>query len=149
MTERIELAIVVLVLIGIIVSSSTMYYATTIMSQLVSTTDDVTTLTDSVLNLTESIMDLTGTVATLGINVSDIMDRLTAVEESIVPAKEFFLRFSGWGAGATEIALYETMLTKFMEDNPEYYVKYEPVPTMYHENFCPCLGLASRRTSFT
>ncbi len=75
--------------------------------------------------------------------IADLDSRMARLEEAIgaVPAPtEFYLRFSGWGAGATEIELYETMLHNFMEENPKYYVKYEPMPTMYHENLLSMFG---------
>ncbi|MBE0519550.1 hypothetical protein IBX35_00715 [Candidatus Bathyarchaeota archaeon] len=56
--EKIELSIIVLVLIGIIVSSATMIYVTTVVSNLSTLTDDVSTLTESVGNLTSTISDL-------------------------------------------------------------------------------------------
>jgi len=56
--EKIELSIIVLVLIGIIVSSGTMYYTTTAIGNLSTLTSDVTTLTGSVTNLTSTISDL-------------------------------------------------------------------------------------------
>lgn len=58
MMEKIELSIVVLVLIGIIVSSGTMYYMTTVVGNLSTLTSDVSTLTESVGNLTSTISDL-------------------------------------------------------------------------------------------
>ena len=58
MLEKTELSIIVLVLIGIIVSSGTMIYMTTIVSNLSTLTDDVSTLTESVGNLTSTISDL-------------------------------------------------------------------------------------------
>jgi peptide/nickel transport system substrate-binding protein len=63
MTDKIELAIVVLVLIGIIVSSSTMYYATTTAGNLSTLTSDVSTLTESVSNLTSTVSDLASIMA--------------------------------------------------------------------------------------
>jgi peptide/nickel transport system substrate-binding protein len=61
--EKIELAIIVLVLIGIIVSSGTMYYMTTAIGNLSTLTSDVTTLTESVTNLTSTISNLTSIMA--------------------------------------------------------------------------------------
>jgi peptide/nickel transport system substrate-binding protein len=61
--EKIELAIVVLVLIGIIVSSGTMYYTTTVVSNLSTLTSDMSTLTESVANLTSTVADLASIMA--------------------------------------------------------------------------------------
>jgi len=63
MTDKIELAIIVLVLIGIIVSSSTMYYVTTTVGNLSTLTSDVSTLTESVSNLTSTVSDLASITA--------------------------------------------------------------------------------------
>lgn len=94
--EKIELAIVVLVLIGIIVSSSTMYYTTTVMSNLSTLSDDMSTLTENVLNLTSTVRDLatiTGTLAeAMGEfteTLADLEARLAAIEASLAAkAKE-------------------------------------------------------------
>jgi len=59
---------------------------------------------------------------------------------SISAPQRIYLRFSGWGAGATEIELYRKMLKEFMKENPEIYVKYEPIPQMYHENILAMFG---------
>jgi len=88
MLEKIELSIVVLVLIGIIVSSGTMYYTTTAIGNLSTLTSDVTTLTESVTNLTSTLRDLTtitGLMAeTLGEyneTLAALQDRLTEIEK--------------------------------------------------------------------
>jgi len=78
--EKIELSIVVLVLIGIIVSSSTMYYATTAVGNLSTLTSDVTTLTESVFNLTSAIRDL---AAMTGESIATLEARLAAIEASL------------------------------------------------------------------
>ena len=61
--ERMETAIVVLVLIGIIVTSGTMYYTTIVTSDLSTLTSDVSTLTESVTELTSTIADLATAMA--------------------------------------------------------------------------------------
>jgi len=94
--EKVELAIVVLVLIGIIVSSGTMYYTTTVMSNTSTLSGDMSTLTESVLNLTSTVRDLaiiTGTLAeSMGEfteTLADLEARLAAIEASLAAkAKE-------------------------------------------------------------
>jgi peptide/nickel transport system substrate-binding protein len=94
--EKIELSIAVLVLIGIIVSSSTMYYTTTVMSNLSTLSGDMSTLTENVLNLTSTVRDLaiiTGTLAeSMGEfteTLADLEARLAAIEASLAAkAKE-------------------------------------------------------------
>jgi peptide/nickel transport system substrate-binding protein len=61
--EKMDTAIVVLVLIGIIVSSGTMYYSTIVTSDLSTLTSDVSTLTESVSNLTSTVADLAAIMA--------------------------------------------------------------------------------------
>jgi len=89
MTERIDLAIVALILIGIIVSSGTMVYTATVLSNVSTVSGDVSTLTDSVGNLTSSISDLatiTGSLAeSVNASIAEIADlkaRLAAIEAS-------------------------------------------------------------------
>jgi peptide/nickel transport system substrate-binding protein len=94
--EKIELAIVVLVLIGIIVSSSTMYYTTTAINNISTLSTDMSTLTENVLNLTSTVRDLatiTGTLAeAMGEfteTLADLEARLAAIEASLAAkAKE-------------------------------------------------------------
>lgn len=50
------------------------------------------------------------------------------VEEKIV------IRFSGWGAGETEVKNYEKAIAEFNKKYPDIIVKYEPISQMYHEN---------------
>lgn len=90
MTDKIELAIIALVLIGIIVSSSTLIYTTTVTSNVSSLTSDVSTLTESTTNLTSSISDLTTIVGSLAESVggyaeaiADLTERLAAIEASL------------------------------------------------------------------
>ena len=85
-----ELAIVVLVLIGIIVSSSTMYYTATTMNNMSTLTTDISTLTENVSNLTSSVRDLatiTGLIAQsigqFNQSLADLQARLAAIEASL------------------------------------------------------------------
>jgi peptide/nickel transport system substrate-binding protein len=94
--ERIEIVIAVLVLIGIIVSSSTMYYTTTVMSNISTLSGDMSKLTENVLNLTSNVRDLatiTGTLAeAMGEftqTLADLETRLAAIEATLAAkAKE-------------------------------------------------------------
>jgi len=94
MTDRIQLAIIVLVLIGIIVSSGTMYYTATVMSNVSASRDDLSTLTESVGNLTSATHDLATITSNLavqlgGINSSmasslaDLLSRIATIETSL------------------------------------------------------------------
>jgi peptide/nickel transport system substrate-binding protein len=90
MAGKIELAIVALVLIGIIVASATMYYTTTVISNLSSTSTDVSTLKDGVLNLTSRMTDLATIMGSLATSVnmstaaiSSLESRLTEIELSL------------------------------------------------------------------
>lgn len=89
--EKIELSIVVLVLIGIIVSSGTMIYVTTVVSNLSTLTDDVSTLTESVTNLTSTISDLalimSAGFAEYAEAIAALTARLAAIEAGLA-AKE-------------------------------------------------------------
>lgn len=90
MTDRIQLAITVLVLIGIIVSSGTMYYTATVLSNVSTVSSDVSTLTEGVANLTSTMRDLATITGNLvqsvtGVNESltDLQARLAAIEASL------------------------------------------------------------------
>ena len=78
--NKVELAIIVLVLIGIIVSSGTMVYTSTVISDLSTVKSDVSTLTESVANLTSAIGDLATILGDLAANVTE---RLTAIEAAL------------------------------------------------------------------
>jgi peptide/nickel transport system substrate-binding protein len=78
--EKVELAIVGLVLIGIIVSSGTMYYTATVLSNISTVSSDVSTLTDSVSNLTSTMRDLTTITGLLAEAVGNYSDLLAALE---------------------------------------------------------------------
>ena len=99
MLERMEIAIAVLVLIGIIVSSSTMYYTTTMMSNISTMTDDLSTLIESTGNLTSTVRDLATITGLLAESVgegaeaiADLEARLAAIEASLAAeAKEILI----------------------------------------------------------
>ena len=78
--NKVELAIIVLVLIGVIVSSGTMVYTSTVISDLSTVKSDVSTLTESVANLTSAIGDLATILGDLAANVTE---RLTAIEAAL------------------------------------------------------------------
>ncbi|MEM1638842.1 MAG: sugar ABC transporter substrate-binding protein [Desulfurococcaceae archaeon] len=48
--------------------------------------------------------------------------------------QQIVIRFSGWGAGETEVRNYEKAIAGFTEKYPNIIVKYEPISQMYHEN---------------
>jgi len=81
--EKIELSIVVLVLIGIIVSSGTMYYMTTAIDNLSTLTSDVSTLTESVTNLTSTIRDLTTITRLMAETLGQYNETLAALQERL------------------------------------------------------------------
>jgi len=54
--------------------------------------------------------------------------------------QEIFLRFAGWSAGPTELKNYETIIKRFMEENPDIVVKYEVITQMFHENILASFG---------
>jgi len=81
--ERVDLAIVVLVLIGIIVSSGTMVYTANVMSNVSTVSSDVSTLTDSIANLTSATRDLATIMEDFGASVADLKERLAAIEASL------------------------------------------------------------------
>ena len=82
--ERVEVAIVVLVLIGIIVSSGTMLYTTTIISDVSDVGSDVSTLTEGMFNLTSAIRDL---AAMTGEAIATLEARLAAIEAALARAR--------------------------------------------------------------
>jgi hypothetical protein len=90
MTERIDLAIVALVLIGIIVSSGTMVYTATVMSNVSTVSGDVSTLTESVGNLTSTMTDLVTITGSLAesvnasvVEIAALKARLAEIEASL------------------------------------------------------------------
>jgi len=83
MAERIELAIVVLVLVGIIVSSGTMIYTANVLSSTSTISSDVSTLTTSVANLTSATRDLATIMEDFGASVADLEARLAEIEASL------------------------------------------------------------------
>jgi len=50
------------------------------------------------------------------------------------PIERVVIRFSGWGAGETEVKNYEKAIEEFAKRYPGILVKYEPIAQMYHEN---------------
>jgi peptide/nickel transport system substrate-binding protein len=90
MAGKIELSIVALVLIGIIVSSATMYYTTTVISNLSTMSTDLSTLRDGVSNLTLQMTDLASILRSLATSVNmstaaiaSLESRLLAIELSL------------------------------------------------------------------
>ena len=96
---KIELAILVLVLIGIIVSSVTVVYTTSVIGSLDTLTKDVTSLTESLTNLTSTVRDLaiiTGDLAEAvgqyAEAIANLEARLAAIEASLAAkAKEILI----------------------------------------------------------
>ena len=84
MLGRIELAIVVLVLIGIVVSAGTMYYTATVINNLSTTSNDVSTLRDSMANLTSTTSDLVAIMRSLAGSVNSSLESLTALEARLL-----------------------------------------------------------------
>jgi peptide/nickel transport system substrate-binding protein len=78
--ERVDLAIVVLVLIGIIVSSGTMVYTTNVMSNVSTVSGDVSTLTEGVANLTSTMTDLVTITGSLAESVNASLVEITALK---------------------------------------------------------------------
>ncbi len=50
------------------------------------------------------------------------------------PIETVVIRFSGWGAGETEVKNYEKVISEFQKQYPNIVIKYEPIPMMFHEN---------------
>jgi peptide/nickel transport system substrate-binding protein len=87
MAERTDIAIIALVLIGILISSGTMIYTSTVIGSLSTMSSDVSTLTTSVGNLTSSVKDLATITADLAksfnLTITDLEARLAAIEASL------------------------------------------------------------------
>jgi len=90
MMGKIELAIVALVLIGIIVSSATMYYSASVLSAVSNVRTDTTTLTEGLANLTSTVRDLASITALLAGSfgefnetLANLQARLAAIESSL------------------------------------------------------------------
>jgi peptide/nickel transport system substrate-binding protein len=78
--EKIELSIAVLVLIGIIVSSSTMYYTATVISNVSTVSSDVSKLAEAVANLTLTI----GNFSTVSLEaIANLQAKLAAMEAAL------------------------------------------------------------------
>jgi peptide/nickel transport system substrate-binding protein len=81
--ERTELAIIVLVLIGIIVSSGTMVYTTSVMSGVSTVKSDLSTLTESMTNLTSTTGDLAEVMGSLAESVGEYAEAIADLEASL------------------------------------------------------------------
>jgi len=80
MQGKVEIAIAVLVLIGIVVSSATMYYTATVMSNVSTLTSNVSELTKGVSTLTSTVTDLATVTKSLAKSVNTSMEALAALE---------------------------------------------------------------------
>ncbi len=78
--ERTELAIIVLVLIGIIVSSGTMYYASSVTGNISAMSTDTSTLIESMSNLTSTVRDLADITALLAESMGEFTEELAALQ---------------------------------------------------------------------
>lgn len=58
----------------------------------------------------------------------------TTITQTQSPIEKIVIRFSGWGAGETEVKNYEKAISDFSKKYPNIVVKYEPIAQMYHEN---------------
>jgi peptide/nickel transport system substrate-binding protein len=90
MVERVDLAVVALVLIGIVVSSGTMYYSVTTLSNVSTVSNDLITLTDGVTELTGSVADLAAITSILAdtvnasvLEIADLKARLATLEATL------------------------------------------------------------------
>jgi len=128
-----EKATLVAVIIAILVSSGSVYYATTITGEVSKNTDTLTVLTGSVGDLTSSVTALAESVTALKTateeDLAAITDDLAAIEERLTALEEAVeitvLRFQGWSAGPVESEKYRKMFMEFMLLNPFIRVKYE------------------------
>ncbi len=78
--ERTELTIIVLVLIGIIVSSGTMYYTTSVTTAISELSGDTSTLIESMSNLTSTVRDLAEITALLAESMGQFTEELAALQ---------------------------------------------------------------------
>ncbi|MEM3641824.1 MAG: ABC transporter substrate-binding protein, partial [Candidatus Bathyarchaeia archaeon] len=81
---KIDLALIVLVLIGIIVSSVTVVYTASVLGNVSTVSSDVSTLKESVANLTSSISELTDIIRTLASTVNMSLEKITALESRLL-----------------------------------------------------------------
>jgi peptide/nickel transport system substrate-binding protein len=95
MANRMELAIVVLVLVAIIVGSSTLVYVATVINDTSSLKSDTSTLIQSVTNLTSTMRDLTtatGILATsmgvINTTLASLESRLATIEATLAAASK-------------------------------------------------------------
>jgi multiple sugar transport system substrate-binding protein len=82
MADKMEMAIVVLVLVSIITSASSLWYGFTVASDVATLTGSVADLAESVSSLTSSVADLADRVAT-GEELDDIKDDLSAIADRV------------------------------------------------------------------
>ena len=87
MATKMETVISVLVIIAILISAGTLFYATTVMSQLAATTESVAKLADSVVEVTGSVAELTRSVADLTRSMEEIAGEVGASVEGIAAAR--------------------------------------------------------------
>jgi peptide/nickel transport system substrate-binding protein len=78
--EKTELAIIVLVLIGILVSSGTMYYAASVAGNISTISTDVSTLIESMSNLTSTVSDLAAITGLLAESMGEFTEELAALQ---------------------------------------------------------------------
>jgi len=125
-----EKATLVAVIIAILISAGSVYYATTITGEVSKNTDTLTVLTGSVGDLTSSVAGLSTSVAALATataaDLAAIEERLASLEEAV---EITVIRFQGWSAGPVEEEKYRKMFMEFMLLNPYIRVKYEPFPS--------------------
>jgi len=88
MMEKIELSIVVLVLIGIIVSSGTMYYMTTVVSNVSEVESDTSVLVESVTNLTSTVRDLATITGLIAETVGEYEEMMAALEAKLAAIEQ-------------------------------------------------------------
>jgi len=114
--------VLVAVIIAILISAGSIYYATTIMSELSKNTENQATLIGTMSDLADATADIAEDVGTSLEDIALIQERLTELEKA---TKITVLRFSGWSAGPVEEEKYRKMFMEFMLLNPFIRVKYE------------------------
>lgn len=85
---KLETAILVLVLIAIIVSGGSLFYSTSIMGQVATTTDNVAKLTDSVADLAKSVADLTRSMGDVTKGMADMTGMMADLTKSVTDMGE-------------------------------------------------------------
>jgi len=107
MAIKMENVIVVLVIIAIITSASTLYYGFTVVSDLSKLTGSVADLAGSVADLATALANFENTTAA---DLAAIADRVTEIEEALLPARTLTV-FSLWSG--TEEANFLKALERF------------------------------------